>query len=91
MAKLNWHRIAEKDLIRRHGSEVVEHQRLDGWNRRSRKPLYCETIDLGIHEKHDWQPIIGSFGPHKGKIICKTCDKFVTWIKEEYVRLICRK
>ena len=39
------------------------------------------NINLGIHENHDWQPIKGPFGPHAGKIICKTCnDKWVSWL-----------
>lgn len=38
-------------------------------------------INLGIHESHDWQPLKGPFGPHSGKIICKSCnDKWVAWL-----------
>ena len=38
-------------------------------------------INLGKHETHDWQPLKGPFGPHAGKIICKTCsDKWVAWL-----------
>lgn len=38
-------------------------------------------INLGKHENHDWQPLIGPFGPHEGKIICKTCGgKWVAWL-----------
>lgn len=39
------------------------------------------NINLGKHETHDWQPMKGPFGPHAGKIICKTCnDKWVAWL-----------
>lgn len=38
-------------------------------------------INLGKHEKHDWQPVKGPFGPHEGKIICNTCGgKWVAWL-----------
>lgn len=38
-------------------------------------------LNLGKHEKHDLDVILEPSGPHKGKIICKTCNgKFVTWI-----------
>jgi len=46
------------------------------------RPLSQNTkINLGKHEQHDWQPLKGPFGPHAGKIICKTCkDKWVAWL-----------
>jgi hypothetical protein len=38
-------------------------------------------VNLGKHENHNWKPVIGEFGPHKGKIICETCEgKWVTWL-----------
>jgi hypothetical protein len=38
-------------------------------------------INLGIHEDHNWQPLKGPFGPHSGKIICKSCnDKWIAWL-----------
>lgn len=52
--------------------------------------LKLVKINLGKHETHDWQPILGDFGPHKGKIICNTCKgKWVTWLPKvvvEYLR-----
>lgn len=38
-------------------------------------------INLGKHENHNWQPVVGPFGPHAGKIICKTCGgKWIKWL-----------
>jgi hypothetical protein len=46
-------------------------------------------INLGKHEHHDWQPILGDFGPHKGKIICNTCKgKWVTWLPRVLVEYL---
>ena len=38
-------------------------------------------INLGKHEKHDWQPLKGPVGLHAGKVICNTCGgKWVAWL-----------
>ncbi len=90
MAKIKWHRIAEKDLIRQHGYEAVDRQYI----RQTFKPEpnLKQQINLGIHENHDWQPVLEAKGPHAGKIICNTCGgKFVTWLSKEHVRLIRQK
>ena len=79
MAKIKWHRIAEKDLIRKHGADVVKteyQQKVRFSNSKSSK-----EINLGTHESHDWQPLKGPFGPHEGKVICNTCGgKWVAWL-----------
>ena len=75
MAKLKWNRIAEKSLIRRHGHKIVQSE----YTQKVQKNK--NYINLGIHEKHNWQPLKGPFGPHSGKIICKTCnDKWIAWL-----------
>jgi hypothetical protein len=90
MAKIKWHKIAEKDLIRQHGYEAVDRQ----YFRQTSQPKsrFEETISLGIHENHNWQPVLDAKGPHAGKIICNTCNgKFVTWLSKEHTRLIRQK
>ena len=87
MAKIKWNRIAEKNLIRRHGHEVVERE----YTQKTRKINNLSTnINLGIHEKHDWQPIISPpDATHAGKIICNSCNgKWVIWLSKEHVRII---
>lgn len=78
MAQINWHKLAQKDLVRKHGHEVVERE----YTQKVRKSKSPSTnINLKQHETHDWQPIKGPFGPHAGKIICNTCGgKLVTWL-----------
>ena len=78
MAQINWHKLAQNDLVRKHGHEVVERE----YTQKVRKSKSPSTnINLKQHEKHDWQPIKGPFGPHAGKIICNTCGgKLVTWL-----------
>ncbi len=42
-------------------------------------------VNLGIHEKHNWQVKKGPFGPHSGKIICNDCEgKFVAWLPKGF-------
>jgi len=78
MAKIKWHRIAENALIRKHGHEIVQSEYTQ---KVQKKQANKNFINLGIHEKHNWQPLKGPFGPHAGKIICKTCqDKWVAWL-----------
>jgi hypothetical protein len=84
MAKIKWHILAQNDLMRKHGAEIVQSQYTKNVQSRLK-----DKVDLGSHENHDWEPTLGNFGPHKGKIICKTCgDKFVTWLSKQHVRLI---
>lgn len=48
---------------------------------KTKKTSGTTQINLGKHEKHDWQPLKGPFGPHEGKIVCKTCGgKWVAWL-----------
>lgn len=91
MAKIKWHRIAQNDLMRKHGIDIVKREYVSNTVSKQ-KEILKEEINLGIHENHNWQPVLGSFGPHQGKIVCNTCnEKFVTWLKKEHVRLIRQK
>lgn len=87
MAKIKWHRIAEKNLIRKHGHEVVEREYTQQVKKTNNLTL---DIPLNKHEKHDWQPIISPpDATHAGKIICNTCNgKWVTWLSKEHVKAI---
>ena len=81
------HRIAEKDLIRKHGHEVVERE----YSNKTRKTNNLTlNIDLGIHENHTWEPIISPpNSTHAGKIICNTCNgKWVTWLSKDHVKTL---
>lgn len=87
MAKIKWNRIAEKNLIRKHGHEVVERE----YTQKVRKANSLSSqIDLKDHEEHDWQPIISPPGStHAGKIVCNTCNgKWVTWLSKDHVKAI---
>lgn len=87
MAKINWHRAAQKDLIRKYGHEVVERE----YTQKVRKSNSLSIkINLGIHESHDWEPIISPPGStHAGKIVCNTCKgKWVTWLSKDHVKAI---
>ena len=73
--------------MRRHGAEVVKSEYTE-----KVQPRLNDKINLGSHENHNWEPVLGTFGPHEGKIICKTCGgKFVTWLSKQHVRLIRQK
>lgn len=87
MAKIQWNKIAEKDLIRKNGYEIVEKQYI----RQTVKKEPELNINLGKHENHNWRIILEPTGPHAGKIHCDTCDKHVTWLSKEHVRLIRQK
>jgi hypothetical protein len=90
MATIKRHILAQNDLMRKHGIEIVEKEYVEKTVSRQSSILKQE-INLGIHEKHIWQPVLGNFGPHQGKIICNTCDgKFVTWLSKQHIRLICQ-
>lgn len=90
MASIKWHRIAEKNLIRKHGQEVVERE----YTQKVRKTNSLSlNIDLKEHETHDWQPSISPPGStHAGKITCNTCNgKWVTWLSKDHVKAILKK
>lgn len=88
MAKIQWNKIAEKDLIRKHGYEAVDRQYI----RQTVKKTPDFNVNLGTHEDHDWRIVLEPTGPHAGKIVCDTCGgKHVTWLSKEHVRLIRQK
>jgi len=90
MATIKRHILAQKDLMRKHGTETVNREYIGKTATRQKQSLKKE-INLGNHEDHKWQPVLGSFGPHQGKVICNTCNgKFVTWLSKQHVRLICQ-
>lgn len=35
--------------------------------------------ETDFHLRHEAVIIAGSFGPHKAKIHCTKCDKFISW------------
>ena len=38
---------------------------------------------LGIHADHELERIQLTSGPHHGKLVCKTCNKFIKWLPKE--------
>lgn len=91
MAKIKWHILAQNSLMRKHGVEVVQAEYVNKTQKKKSLQLKEINIDLGKHENHDWQVILEPTGPHKGKITCNTCNKHVTWLSEQHVRLIRQK
>ena len=47
------------------------------------KKVYNPTIE---HQHHPIKFIKGVFGPHKGKIVCILCNKFVKWANKDEVK-----
>lgn len=39
--------------------------------------------NVDIHLTHDVVIVKGAFGPHRAKIHCTKCNKFVAWCHEE--------
>ena len=39
-----------------------------------------EKQSLGTHVNHELEKIKLDSGPHSGKLICKTCNKFIKWL-----------
>lgn len=90
MARIKRHILAQNDLMRKHGIEIVQREYIKKTAPRQ-NDLLKQEINLGKHENHNWQPVLGNFGPHQGKVICNTCNgKFVTWLSKQHIRLICQ-
>lgn len=70
-----------------HYAEAIERNQKE-------KPLFKapRELKLGIHQDHNWQIINEPTGPHRGKVICKTCGgKFVTWLPKGAIKKTARK
>lgn len=86
MAKIEWEKRNDYDNVdhyewEKHRNKIED----ENWRHHSlKKPKKISgstQINLKQHENHDWQPLKGPFGPHEGKIICKTCGgKWVAWL-----------
>lgn len=50
------------------------------WSPKKKTKHFLDKIANSKHADHDLDVILESTGPHAGKVICKTCNKFVTWI-----------
>jgi len=80
MSKLNWsrHQVVSKMDRDYYNSPVTGFD--NKWHTK-RKHILTKEINLGKHEKHNWQVIKLDSGPHTGKVICNDCNgKFVTWL-----------
>jgi len=85
MAKINWQKIQQKDLVKKKGFEIVETEYQQ--KAQFKKDFPELFVDLGKHKKHKWIAEEGPFGPHAGKAICKTCKgKFITWLSKDYFK-----
>lgn len=86
MAKMEWGKRNDYDNVDHYEWTKRRNKVEDAkWRHHSlKKPKKTSgkiTINLKEHEKHDWQPLKGPFGPHEGKIICNTCGgKWVAWL-----------
>ena len=73
MTKLNWTKNTTNRKIDHYADAIERNQ--------SKPKKTKKDINLGIHEKHNWQIVKTQTGPHAGKIICNDCNgKFVTWL-----------
>lgn len=80
MAKINWQRNPTTSVI---NSSYYSNPKT-GFDKAfwDKKTARDRKIDLIVkeHKQHNWQTIYGTFGPHKGKIVCETCNnKFLGW------------
>jgi len=84
MAKIDWTKNNRNAKVDWYAEAKEENNR---WIKKpkSKKLPKNKEINLGIHEKHDWQVIKIDKGPHAGKIICNTCGgKWVTWLPKGF-------
>ena len=49
-------------------------------NKKQKQEDFYNKLISGKHGTHELDVILTPEGPHAGKIVCKTCNKFVTWV-----------
>lgn len=87
MAKINWQRKTTGSILH---SEYYTNPRKgydkDFWETREKL-----NKTLGKHKQHNWHTVEGTFGPHKGKLVCKTCNnKFLGWAPKQLAHKVGR-
>lgn len=50
----------------------------------TKQKILHKQIDLGTHKDHDLEFVKLDSGPHEGKIMCKTCNKFMRWLPKGF-------
>ena len=86
MTKLKWDRNPVRSVL---NSEYYTNPKEGfdkGWHHtqqlkfEKKQKLLDKNIDLGIHQDHELDIIKLDSGPHAGKLICTTCNKFIRWL-----------
>jgi len=49
-------------------------------SKQTKTKQFIENIKQGKHGTHELDVKFTDNSPHVGKVVCKTCNKFVTWI-----------
>lgn len=85
MAKLNWNRSRVTSKFEtKYWNDPVNGFDKEWHQKYGKLRDQNKEIDLGIHETHHWIPVLLEQGPHRGKIICKTCgNKWIAWLPKE--------
>jgi len=39
------------------------------------------------HLYHELKYVVGPYGPHNGKFICISCDKFIKWANRDEIKI----
>jgi hypothetical protein len=88
MTKLKWNREPVRSSLNseywfdpKKGFDKGWHDRQAQKNEKIQRFLNRE-IKLGIHEKHDLDIVKLDSGPHAGKLVCNTCNKFIQWLSK---------
>ena len=86
MTKLKWDRHPVQSVLNseywtdpKKGFDKGWHDRQAQKQQRKQR-LLNQNIDLGIHKDHELDIIKLDSGPHAGKLVCTTCNKFLRWL-----------